>query len=368
MSLKPLYPALLALLLCAPAMAQAQDKSFTPSAVLTVDALDNSAGGIRTGGHVISDLDLGARWQGADGWSAGADILIDGGGGFSANYSGDFQGVSNNDGPPGTRLFQAYVARQSGPVALSAGLMDLNAHFDVQTPGGDFINLSRHMGADMAQAGVSISPISALGAIGEWQVAKDWTVRAAVFDAVPGEPGHTDAFIGVHLASDEGAFLIAEGEHDVGGGYVKLGHWADTVATPRLDGTGVGRRSGTYAHVGVPLNDHLSVLARLGTADGHLMPVDRSAELTLVRDHIFPGRDSDSAGLSVSEAHFGGDYRRAAGDTAPYERNYEAYVMLAVTPNLNLQPDVQVILHPSGRRDIKTAVVLGLRLIASFGG
>ena len=193
-------------------------------------------------------------------------------------------------------------------------------------------------------------------------------MRGAVFDAVPGEPGHSDAFIGVHLASDEGAFVIAEGEHDFGNGYIKLGHWADTVATPRVDGTGGGRKSGTYAHLGLPLGDHLSVLARLGVADGHLMPVDRTAEVTLVRDHILAGRDNDSAGISVSESHFGGDYRRDAGDIAPYERNYEAYYMLAVTPNLNLQPNVQVILHPSGRRDIKTAVVFGVRMIASFGG
>ena len=340
----------------------------------TLDPLRVVSGGVRTGNDVISDIDLGTGWQGKDGWSLRGDILADTGGGLSVFHTGDIQGVSNNDGPPGVRLFQAYASKTSGPVTTSVGLIDFSSHFDVQAPGGDFINLSRHIGPDIAQAGVSISPVSALGMVSEWQVSRSWQVRGAVYDGVPGDPDHPDVFVSLHLSRADGAFAIAEAERDFDGGYVKLGHWLETAARDRVDGAGMAKPSGSYAQLSLTLTherDHpdqgLAALLRLGQADARVLPVSRSAELTLVYSGPLPGRDSDGAGVSVSDACFGQAWR-VQNDAAACERNYELYYKAVVTSTLSLQPEVQVIVHPSGRRDLDPAVVMGFRLIKTFGG
>ena len=341
----------------------------------TLDPLRVVSGGVRTGNDVISDIDLGAGWQGDHGWQARADILADTGGGLSAFHAGDFQGVSDNDGPPGVRLFQAYVSRKTGAVTTSVGLIDLAGHFDVQAPGGDFVNLARHTGPDIAQAGVSISPVSALGIVEEWQLSPAWQVRGAVYDGVPGDPDHPDVFVNLHLSKGDGAFAIAEAERDFSGGYVKLGHWLETAPRDRIDGAGEDRPSGSYAQLSITLThekdhpDHgLSALVRVGEGDSRTLPVTRSEALTLVYAGPFPKRGDDGVGLSVSDACFGHAWRQAEGGLASCERNVELYYKAAVTPDLSLQPEAQLIVHPSGRRDLHPAVVMGLRLVKSFGG
>ncbi len=360
----------LSCLLAAPAVAA--PVSF--DAQWTLDPLRVVSGGVRSGNDIISDLDLGAGWQGANGWSLRGDILADTGGGLSAFHAGDIQGVSNNDGPPGVRLFQAYVSKTSGPVTTSVGLIDFSSHFDVPSPGGDFINSSRHIGADIAQAGVSISPVSALGVVSEWQVSKRWRLSGAVYDGVPGDPDHPDVFVSLHLSRAEGAFAIAEAERDFDGGYVKLGHWLETAARDRIDGMGQAKPSGNYAQLSLTLtreHDHpdqgLAALLRIGQADARTLAVTHSVAFALVYTGLLPGRDNDGLGLGVSDACFGTAWR-AQNDVTACERNYELYYKAIVTPDLSLQPEIQVIVHPSGRRDLDPAVVVGVRLIRTFGG
>jgi porin len=126
-------------LLAAPAFADetAPQNPFSLDAVLTVDALNNLSGGLKTGGQGMANLDLSAAFTGDDGWEAFGYVLVDAHGGFSETYPGDAQVVSNIDAPAGTRLFEAWVRKTSlnQKYVATFGLINLNAIFDTQPAG-----------------------------------------------------------------------------------------------------------------------------------------------------------------------------------------------------------------------------------------
>ena len=89
-----------------------------------------------------------------------------------------------------------------------------------------------------------------------------------------------------------------------------------------------------------------------------------------------PGRDRDTAAAAVV---YGGwsrelrDTQRArraldAGARGPqtYEVVLEWTYTVAVTPWLNVQPDVQYIIRPGARGDVPNALVLGTEIAVSF--
>ena len=77
------------------------------------------------------------------------------------------------------------------------------------------------------------------------------------------------------------------------------------------------------------------------------------------------GRMADQAGISFTHARFG-DVARQAGSLSPAETTFEATYSFNINSHLNLQPDLQYVMSPSGDRAIPDAVVLGSRVIASW--
>ncbi len=340
-------------------------------AVWTGDLSGNVSGGLRRGGLMMHNLDLTADWQTDNGWEAFGYVLTDFNGGLSSKYVGDAQVTSNIDATPGVRLFEAWVRKTSAGQAASAtfGLINLNATFDVQEVGSLFLNASHGIGPDYSQAGPSIFPIAALGAVGEWHVDDHFTLRGAVFDGVPGDVNDADRFAYIRLAHDEGAHLVAEAQYDFTGGRLKLGHWADTVAAPRLDGDGTHRMSGTYGQAQVTLTqekDHpdqgLKGWVRAGVADDTTLGIDRYTGGGIVYAGPLAGRDDDSVGIAVANAHFGAPYRATVTEPMTSETTWEVAYQAAIRPGLSVQPDIQYVVHPGGSYTVKNAVVVGVRL------
>jgi porin len=352
------------------ARAEEAQKPVEFGAVWTTDLTGVTNGGLRRGGLMMHNIDLTAHWQGSDGWEAFGYVLEDFNGGLSSKYIGDTQVTSNIDTPPAAHLFEAYVRKTSADKAVTAtfGLINLNGIFDVQNVGSLFLNASHGIGPDYSQSGPSIFPITALGAVGEWHVDDHFILRGGVFDAVPGDANDPDRFVYVRVAADEGAQLIAEGEYDADRFVLKLGHWTDTVAVARLDGTGTTRMSGTYGQAQFTLTQEaghpdqgLKAWVRAGFADKQTLAVDRYAGCGLVYAGPLPGRDADLVGFAVARAHFGAPYR-ATVTSLTAETTYELSYQAALRPGLSLQPDVQYVVHPSGAPGLKKTVVVGVRL------
>ncbi|ESQ82529.1 hypothetical protein AEAC466_16825 [Asticcacaulis sp. AC466] len=325
----------------------------------------------------MSDLELTSTWTGENGWSAYGDLQIVQGKGFSGNYSGDIQMVSNIDLPTGIHLGELWLRKSAlaDQLTSTVGLINLNNVFDVQDAGALFLNASHGFGYDFAQSGASAKPLPAFGLIEEWNVSDTLRVRLGVFDAIGGDPEHPGSFVAVKLRRSEGLQYQFEVESDFKGGYVKIGHWANTVAADMIDGSGQARRpAGTYGQILVTLlpkgeKDDVGLRGwlRAGVADDKLFSVGDYLGGGLTYDGPLHGRDQDTIGVAIASVGFSRAYRATYAMTAR-ETSVEITYAYEVTPGVVLQPDLQYVVHPSGDPALHNALVLGLNCRVSLGG
>ncbi len=343
--------------------------TFTPA--LTIDALQNTEGGLRTGGRIMSNLDLMADWKNDKGWEAWGYVIVDGNGGFSSRYSGDLQTVSNIDALPAARLFEAWTRYTSidGRWDSTFGLINLNGLFDVQPVGTPFLNSSAGIGPDYSQTAPSIFPISGLGATGEWRMTYDTTLRGGLFDGLPGDPNHQTVFVAVHLRPNDGLNHVVELEHRFDQGLFKLGQWGYTVATPRWEGDRTGLKQGYYGQLvwrfldeNADASQGLQGWVRAGRASDDTLKIDRYVGAGLNYTGYFEGRDSDQMGIAVMQAHLGQLYRPVVQAVRTTETTVELTYKAFVSDHLIAQPDVQMIRNPGAAGHLKDALVVGLRL------
>jgi len=359
-----------------PAAPAASTPAITYDAVLTTDFDDLTAGGLKRGTSVLKNVDLTAAWTGGDGWEVHGYILGDFGGGFSAERTGDAQGVDNIDAIPAWRLFELYVKRtyDDGHLVSSFGIMNVNDVFDVQKFAKVFMNSSQGIGPEFAQTGPSIFPISALGTMTSWIIDPQNTFKVGVFDGVPGDPMHKSVFVAIKLSEQDGANYIGEYKRTWDGGTLKLDHWGYTSARPRLDGHGLSHDdSGNYVQLATTLTREkddptqgLKAWLRVGEANGALEPIDYYRGGGLFYIGPIDRHDADQLGFAVAQIHYGGPYRLATPGIGPSETDYELTYQAAVTKAISIQPDIQFVRHPSGRADIKDDRIFMLRTVIDF--
>jgi len=361
------------LVLAAVISTKARAETFQTGAVLTTEVDSVVKGGLDVGSSSLSNLDLTAHWQNDSGWEAFGYVLGDFGDDFSAHRVGDVQVTSNIDCPDGWRLFEAYGKKTfSGDKAyVMGGLINLNGIFDVQDYASVFFNASHGIGIDYSQTGPSIFPTTGLGLVGQWQFGAHQTVRAGVFDGVPGDPYDNKKFVYIKLSEEEGSHLVGEYQYDFTGGFVKLGAWKNTATLDRLDSMGTANgNSGAYAQAGFTLtgyDDHgLKGWLRAGTANDQLMAIADYIGGGLVYTGPIKGHATDQLGFAVADAHFGAPYQHSTGETLKHEVTYELTYHWDIRDGLSVQPDLQYVQNPYGRSDIDDAVVMSVRLKADL--
>jgi porin len=365
------------------------------SAVYTSDIWTNVRGGLRRGTRYLDNLDLTAKLDAdrAFGWRGAtlfAYVLTNNGVGMSRSLVGNFQDSSNIEtAVRAVRLYEAWYEQRfaNDRASVKLGLFDLNSEFDVQETGALFLTASHGIGPDFSQSGQngpSIFPVTSLAVRADYKLANGWLVRAAVLDGVPGDPEHPKRFVVVKLGHGDGALMVAEVEHEAGRTRAVLGYWRytakfdDMLASSRSGErvTGSGNQ-GVYMTIErrfVPAADQgkggLRGWARLGFANDRFNPLNRYLGGGLVYSGPFKSRPDDEAGIALASAHFGGPYRDAlalAGErTDATELQIEATYRAVVTRRLTLQPDVQYIVHPGGRPDLRVALLFGLRTQIGF--
>lgn len=361
----------------APALADdAKTPAITYDAVLTTDFDDLASGGLKPGMNVLRNVDLTAAWKGGDGWELHGYVLGDFGGGFSANRTGDAQGVDNIDTLPAWRLFELYVKRTygNGHWVSSFGMMNINDVFDVQKFAKVFLNSSQGIGPEFAQTGPSVFPISSLGTMTSWIIDPQNTLKVGLFDGVPGDPLHKSVFVAVKLSARDGANYIGEYKRTWNGGSFKLDHWGYTSARPRLDGRGMSHDdSGNYLQLATTLTREkddptqgLKAWLRVGQANGALEPIDAYRGGGLFYIGPINRHDADQLGFAVAQIHYGRPYRLANPGIGSFETDYELTYQAAVTKAITLQPDIQFVHHPSGRSDIRDDRIFMLRTVVDF--
>jgi porin len=358
--------------LCCASIARADADAPSLNARYTTDLIGAVSGGERRDAHWIGRLDMtgdtGTGLLGIAGAHAYGDLFLLHGGGFSSRVAGDAQVVSNVDAPHAIRLFEAWVEAPLGSgLRTKVGWIDLNSEFDVQSVGTVFLNSSFGIAPDYSQSGLngpSIFPVTSCGFLMALDRGR-WAMRAAVFDAIPGNPNHPHHTLSGRIGRG-GALLAIEGEVKVAAaGELQFGYWRYTDRFDRLDGRGRGTSAGSYAQfeqkfVGSDDKGALRGWVRIGKASARVNPIGVYAGGGLTW-----GTVDANYGLAVAHARLGNSARRAfaaravANDRA--ETTFEVTAYRRVSPWFAVQPDVQFVRHPSWGA-AADALVVGLRL------
>jgi porin len=370
------WGALFSLLISSAAVAEQRDiEAFSLDIVYTAEVTGLASGGVKRGTRYLDNLDIIAKadlertlgWNGATAFAYG---LYNNGVAFNPLVGDAFVTSNLETGVKALRLYEAWIEQKIGKSAsLRVGLYDLNSEFDALDAAGLFHSSAHGIGTDISQSGKngpSIFPVTSLGARLSIRLDDRWSVRAAVLDAVPGNPARP-AQTAIKLSNDDGALIVGEIEHRRGEGRFILGHWRYTGAFDRFDGGQSRNNDGLYlrgesrlSREAADPNQGLSGFFRLGLANGAINPFNRFVSGGLNYRGPFKGRDGDQLGLAVAAAFTSRDYRLST-PAKPTEISFEFTYHAPITRWLTIQPDIQYILNPGPTPGTRNALVFGLR-------
>ncbi len=361
------------------------------------EVFGNVAGGTRRGavyeglGEMALELDLEklVNWRG--GTFRASSLWLHGRG--PSRLVGDALTVSNIDGHDSIRLYELWLEQKFLREALSIRVGNLLAdeEFAGTEYGGLLLNSAFGWPAFISGNVVNTGPaffVSALGARARFSPSDNWYFQIAAFDgdtfdSAAGNPRVNANGTRWHLSSDQGALVMSElglrrnNTEEATGlpGTLKLGAWVHTA-----DFTDHARPTKTHRHnVGAYLaaeqmlwreeesNDEQGLGAFFRIGGG---PEDRSAfaftfDTGLHYTGLIPGRDEDKAAIGFVHTDFS-DARPGYGVFRNYEQVVEFTYEFAPRPWWTIQPDIQWVHNPSGKRGPDDALVLGLRSSITF--
>lgn len=350
-------------------------------AVYTADMLDNVAGGLRRQSAYLDNLDLtlSVNGQRALGWSNTclfAYGLYNNGAHFTDGIVGDAQYVSNIETDVrAARLYEAWVehffrlwSTEAQPASVKFGLYDLNSEFDVVNTAGLFINSAHGIDSTFGLSGTngpSIFPVTSLAIRGEMAVTRHWRVRAALLDAVPGDPQHPGR---TAIRFGNGTLGVIEtvassGMHREGFGYW---HYSEKFQ-PLAGGVPARGNAGWYAFAesALPGAPAVSVFARLGHASPVFNEFGTYVGAGIVYRGAITGSNKDALGFAVAWAQTGEPYQFVTG-SLDKEVNLELTWHLQLSDAVSIQPDMQYVIHPGANPALGNALVVGVRGVINF--
>lgn len=332
-------------------------------------------GGNARGNRYIDNLDVvtEADMERLIGWN-GATVHVYGlynNGRSLGQLLGDAQATSNIEtGTKAVRLYEAWIDQKIGATtSVKVGLYDLNSEFDNLDSAGLFIGSAHGTGTDLSQSGLngpSIFPSTSLGARIALRPAKNWVVRAAVLDGVPGDPARPKR-TAIKLGNGDGALMIGELENSLGDGKLLFGHWRYTNAFDDFSGSRGHGNNGSYVRGEAYLTHErgdpqqgLAAFFRLGMADGRYNMFESFIGGGLNYTGLIKGRDNDQLGLGIAAALTSSRYRLANTSTKA-EVALELTYRAQLTHWLTVQPNIQYVIGPNASPVLGNALAVGLR-------
>jgi len=362
---RPTALALVAPLLTA-AMPAAAQEALKFGASYTGDVLAVMDGGIDHGTDLIGRADAWAEFEGAaagvPALTARIDLIAVHGPDFSGRRTGVYQSVSSIEADTVPHIYEAWAQWQASPaITAKAGLIDLNAEFDVQNTGTLFVNSAFGIGPDISQSGLagpSIFPMTTSALVLRAQAGRKG-LALGVFDAVAGAR-HDPRKPALRLPGETGALLIAEAKVPIGTWQLQFGGWHYTTRFDALDADEPAAVSrGAYGMVEGAVARGISAWLRIGASDARANPIGAylggGAVATMGEWRL---------GLAAAHARLGRAARRTLygpKGTRLAETVVELTVQRAVTSWLQIQPDIQYVVNPGWDRMAHNALVAGLR-------
>lgn len=343
-------------------------------------------------------------------------------GGNPSDSVGDLHGISSNAiGFSTLKITEAFY-QHTFPLSstvITAGIFDVNTDFVTAEYAGMFVNGAFGFDNTIANgAGPSNFPNTGLGVQIKTDLSMNAYVQTALFDGVPVAPatdempdGQPEKFIDLTLQRDEGVFSIVEaGWHDgeaFTDGYIKVavGGWYLKQPMRRFGDHDGDLRPGTggmYMLAEASIGEALGVFFRYGRADADFNQYSQFYAAGLNYKGLVPGREEDLLGVGFvqtrlsqawldapappeedAEAGTGsgnmtmaeGDEEMALGRGFDAEGNpiyFAAETAIEVTYSsqvldwLMVQPSIQYVLQPSMDILNGNALVVGVRLQATY--
>ena len=110
----------------------------------------------------------------------------------------------------------------------------------------------------------------------------------------------------------------------------------------------------------------LGLFARYGYADQDVNTIEHFWSLGFQYRGLLPGRDGDVLGLAMYQSITSDRLQERVDSDFGREIGVELYYRIALLPWLDVTPDAQFISNPGGRSSVRDAVVVVLRLRATF--
>jgi porin len=385
------------------------------------EMLHSSSGGIKRGtiGEGRLDISIDVDGQTAFGWdgllfhATAYDIH---GAGLTRCCVGNLATVSNLEAHAIPRLFTLWAQQTlfDGQVSIRIGQLAADDDFSISSVSAMFINGTFGWPAIAANNLPSGGPAYSSAAPGiriRYAPDENWTLSGAIFSGDPARPGQGDSqlrdsnglafnFSGDALLFGEAQFVPQPSTQPNAAVTVyKLGYWYHvghfydlrfdraglTLADSRSSGH-PGNHSGNWSiyattdqvlwRNGERSDETLSGFIRLGLAPSDRNLVSFYADAGFAWKGLFADRPDDALGLSASWLRSSSAVSGLDRDTCSLTRlcapvhGHEAVVELtyqyALTPWLQLQPDLQYIIHPGSSSALKDAFVQGVRAGVRF--
>ena len=283
--------------------------------------------------------------------------------------TGDLQGYSNIDGNNVAQLAELWCEQTllGGALRCKVGKVDANAEFAYVEAGAEFLNSSAGFSPTIHALPTYPDPAFSLNVF--VRPAAGWYAGLGAYNA---EDGGTVSGRRGLTAEFEETFLIAEVGYE----------WeAGTTDRPGRVGLGAWNHSGEFAEFGggssqgaagwfavaertVYVEDGagsqgLTLFAQLGLAGAEVSEVQRHLAAGALYTGLWPGRDQEPSGIYLSHAALS---EEAGSGLSGRELAIEVFHTFRLRSWLSIQPDLQLIIDPSGRSDIHDVLVGTLRL------
>ena len=336
------------------------------------DLVSNLSGGIKKGTTYLglANLKAGVNTQAA-GWWKGGEFRINAanthGGAPSESFVGDFQGVSNIEAGNLTFMYELWYKQTVGNLSLTVGLQDLNSNFAITDNGALFTNSSFGIHPSIADNIPSpIFPLTALGAMLQYNYKDKLIWQAAIFDGTPDDFENNPYNTSWNLSGNDGYLAVTEIQilHNLVHGYdgsYKFGAYFHQ----HCDSTTIEQKNKGFYFVGDQmvhrtLNGGISLFSQVGLSPKHENKNNYYLSLGVNIKGISQKRSKDEAGIAIAYAGFGQGTRR--NETA-----VELTYLFSANENISLKPDLQYIIHPAGTEtNLPNALVGSLRIELDF--
>lgn len=295
--------------------------------------------------------------------------------------AGTLQGINNSEVDDNfVKIFQAYLTQEFSalPLTLTAGLVDLNAHYYANDSAGLLLNPAFGIGSELSATGPngpSIFPAAALTLHAKFTPSEHTYAQFAVVNGEAGVSGNAN---GNGTLFDSGALLISEAG-TTAFGKLALGVWGYSKKHDdlrNLDLLGNPEKHcahGAYALFELPFGNtegqdgaNSTFFLRAGISEGHTTPFKGGWQAGFLFNRLFPSRPDSQLTIGANQAYLSDKFRANELDGAighsGAETGFEIAYSDKIAPWLTVQPDVQYIHRSQTSPSVNDALVFSLRL------